>query len=88
MIIETVELNSLIKMIEKVGVHGFTILNGVTGMGKHGKSVSTSLVDVGDYNMVIVVDEEEVINKLIETVKPFLKKYSGVMFLSNVEIVS
>ncbi|MEW6652868.1 MAG: DUF190 domain-containing protein [Bacteroidota bacterium] len=83
-IIESVELNNLTTIIEKIGVSGYTLIKDVAGMGKHGKSVSTSLVDVGEYYLLIIVDNDSIINQVIEKIKPLFKNYSGVMFLSDV----
>ncbi|KAF0152770.1 MAG: hypothetical protein FD143_698 [Ignavibacteria bacterium] len=83
-IIESVELNNMRTIIEKIGVSGYTIVKDVAGMGKHGKSVSTSLVDVGEYHLLIIVDNENIINHVVENLKPLFKNYSGVMFLSDV----
>ncbi len=87
-IIESVELSKVIKAIEKVGVRGYSLIKDISGMGKHGKSVSTSLVDVNEYNMLVIVDDEVKINQVIEKVKPIIKIYSGIMFLSDAEIIS
>lgn len=87
LIIESVEEKKIIKILDNIGIKGYSIIKDVRGRGKKGERRFSELTGIMKNLLFIVVDEEEKINSFIEEVKPILKDYSGIMILSEVTLI-
>ncbi len=87
-IIEAVEKKSVLRILNELNIRGYTIINEIHGKGKQGTRRGSELTNILRNSMIIVVDEPEIINKIITRVKEILENYSGIMFLSDVEILN
>lgn len=87
-IIEAVEKKSVLKILNELNVRGYTIINDIHGKGKQGTRRGSELSNIMRNSMIIVVDENEIIQTIIEKVKEILEIYSGIMFLSDAEILN
>ena len=85
-IIESVEISRVIKIIDACQAAGYTKINDVAGRGERGRIASAGLSDILNSSMIIVVDSENIIQKIIDKIKPILRDYSGIMFVSDVEV--
>ncbi len=86
-IIESVERRRVCRILDEVGVKGYSIIDDVQGRGKTGTRSAQDLSNILKSSLIIVVDEEAVIKNAIEKLKVVFNFYSGKMFLSDVEIV-
>ncbi len=86
-IIESFELNKVIREIDECNISGYSVISDITGRGRHGNKVSAILVDVIRYEMIIIVEEESKIEAVIKRVKPMIERYSGIMFLTDAEVI-
>lgn len=87
-IIESIELNNVLKKIKACKIEGFTVIKDVIGNSHSFSRMESDLTDVMKNAMIIIVDEEEKLDKLIDKVKVILQDYSGIMFLSDVEVIN
>lgn len=87
-IIEAVEKKSVLRILNELDIRGYTIINEIHGKGKQGTRRGSELTNILRNSMIIVVDEPEIINTIITRVKEILENYSGIMFLSDVEILN
>ncbi len=88
-IIESVERRKVCRLLEELNVNGYTIIDDVLGKGSQFTRSGSELSDIMKNSLIIVVETEEVINKIINILKKeVLNYYSGKLFLSDVEIVN
>jgi nitrogen regulatory protein PII len=79
----SLEMQQVLDILDKVGVSGYTIINDVTGKGDRGRVINdlaTSALTNG-YVMSICTTEQE--HKLVEAITPILKKFGGVCIISE-----
>ncbi len=87
-IIESVERRKVCRLLEELNVNGYTIINDVFGKGSQFTRSGSELSDIMKNSMIIVVETEDMINKIIETLKrEVLNFYSGKLFLSDIIVV-
>jgi nitrogen regulatory protein PII len=87
-IIEAVEKKSVLKILNEVGANGYTIINDIHGQGKQGTRRGSELTNIMRNSLIIVVDDYDKIQTVIGKVKEILEIYSGIMFLSDVEVIN
>ncbi len=87
-IIESIERRKVCKLLEELNVSGYSIIDNVSGKGRHVTRNGSELSDIMKNSLIIVVETEEVINKIIDLLKKeVLNFYSGKLFLSDVNVV-
>lgn len=86
-IIESVERRRVCRILDEVGVKGYSIIDDIQGRGKTGPKSAQDLSNILKSSLIIVVDEEATIKKAIEKLKEVFIHYSGKMFLSDIEVV-
>lgn len=83
MITNTLELEQVLRILDKIGVSGYTVIRDVTGKGNRGTvfdDLETEALTNG-YVMSICTEDQE--QKVVEAVTPMLKKYGGVCIVSD-----
>ncbi|MCS6873314.1 MAG: hypothetical protein N2Z23_06350 [Pyrinomonadaceae bacterium] len=83
-VIDSVHLNKLLDALDKAGVSGYTVFKDVLGKGERGLMAGDELTGVFKNNYVMTVCSEGVVEKVVESVKPLLKKLGGVCLVSDV----
>ncbi|MCA2004958.1 MAG: hypothetical protein LDL01_04090 [Ignavibacterium sp.] len=86
-IIESVERRRVCRILDEVGVKGYSIIDDIQGRGKTGPKSAQDLSNILKSSLIIVVDEEPIITKAIEQLKDVFKFYSGKIFLSEVIVI-
>lgn len=86
-IIESVERRRVCRILDEVGVKGYSIIDDIQGRGKTGSKSAQDLSNILKSSLIIVVDEEPIITKAIEQLKDVFKFYSGKIFLSDVTVI-
>ncbi|MCS7052842.1 MAG: hypothetical protein NZM09_03795 [Ignavibacterium sp.] len=87
-IIESVEKRKVCRLLDQIGVSGYTIIDNVLGRGSHFTRSGTELSEIMKSSLIIVVEKDEIISKIIDVIKnEVLKFYSGKLFLSEVQII-
>ena len=79
------ELQRLIAVINDCGAPGYSVARHITGRGAHGAVTGESLeiTGLGANAHVIVFCDDDTAQKLQDQLKPVLKYYGGVAFLSS-----
>lgn len=85
-IIESVEVDKIIKILNKHNVKGYTRIDNAAGRGRHGKISSSDLTGFLKSTLLIIADENDILQKVIAEVNPILDDYSGIMLLSDIQI--
>lgn len=86
-IIESIERKKVCRILDEAGVKGYSIIDDVQGRGKTGPKYAQDLSSILKSSLIIVIDEEEIIHKAIDSLKEVFKYYSGKMFLSDVKVI-
>lgn len=80
-VIEEIELDNLISELDRIGVVGYTIVPRAGGRGERGVRYE-SLQGLSNVLMTIACDAEQA-NRVIEVIRPILKRYGGVCLVSD-----
>lgn len=83
-VVDSVYLSRALEILEKNRVSGYTIIRDVLGKGERGLMAGDELADVFKNSYVFTVCEEEIALRVVEELKPLLKKAGGVCVLSDV----
>lgn len=87
-IVETLERRKVCRLLDELNVSGYTIIDNVSGKGSQLNKTALELSDVMKNSFFIIIEKEEVINKIINELKnQVFKFYPGKIFLSDVEII-
>ncbi|MEY5047374.1 MAG: hypothetical protein RLZZ175_733 [Bacteroidota bacterium] len=86
-ITEKRSIETVIEIIEKHGVTGYTIFGDVTGKGQRGEKHGYDLNDVFKNTMIVTVCDEEQVLAIVPELKLFFKKISGICIVSDVKYV-
>jgi len=80
-VIEEIELENVISELDRIGVVGYTIVPRATGRGERGVRYE-SVQGLGNVLMTIACDELQA-SRVIEVIRPILKRYGGVCLVSD-----
>jgi nitrogen regulatory protein PII len=82
-ITNTLEIEKVLRILDKVGVSGYTVIEDVTGKGDRGRVIDDLETEAltNGYVMSICTEDQE--HKVVEAIKPILKKYGGVCIVSD-----
>lgn len=84
-ITDALEVESIIKLLDEVGVSGYSVISrDVTGKGMRGIRSGDKLTDLFKNSYVMVVCNEVEMYKVVEAVRPVIKKFGGVCIVSDV----
>ena len=86
-ITEKRSIDYVLKLLDMLGVTGYTVINNVTGKGKRGVKHGDDLNDVFINSYILIVCEESQANAIVKDMKAFLQSTSGVCFVSDVKYV-
>ncbi len=87
-IIESVKIKKIIGILEQLGIYGYTIIQEATGCGVHGKCDAKELTAVFENTYFIIVCDEKKSEELAQEMRPILKKYGGICYISDVQRVA
>ncbi|MGF1607688.1 MAG: DUF190 domain-containing protein [Rhodothalassiaceae bacterium] len=75
-------------LFSEAGITGYTLIKDVSGLGHHGFHEGRLLFnDQASLVMFMAVATPRAINKVVAGLKPLFEKSSGIMVLSDVEVV-
>lgn len=80
-VIEEIELENVISELDRIGVVGYTIVPHAGGRGERGVRYE-SLQGLGNVLMTIACSEHQA-TRVIEAIRPILKRYGGVCLVSD-----
>lgn len=83
-IIDSVEVGNVVKLLDEIGVSGYSIINDVVGKGHRGVRSGDEFTDLFKNSYIMVVCEEKEMHKIVEAVRPIIKKFGGVCIVSDV----
>ncbi|MBT9147961.1 MAG: hypothetical protein DDT32_01730 [Syntrophomonadaceae bacterium] len=81
------DVRTIIEEMEQVGIDGYSVIRGVSGRGKHGKTLRASSFDSMASCYIMVVCPEAQAEALVVAVTPLLKRSGGICLVSDVQEV-
>jgi len=84
-VVDALEMESLRRALDRVGVSGHTVIRNVTGSGGRGARRADDVTDVFANRLVIVACEEEKLQQLIDELRPILKRAGGMCLVSDAQ---
>jgi len=74
-------------LLDHGGVTGYTIINNLSGKGRHGFHEGHLMFNEEDVLiMIIAVVPEELVAPILEGLEPFYSEHSGVVFISDIQV--
>ena len=74
-------------VLDRAGVKGYTIINNLSGKGRHGFHEGHLMFNEDDVLiMIIAAVPGELVNPLLEGFAPYFNKHSGVVFISDIQV--
>jgi nitrogen regulatory protein PII len=83
-ITDSLEVESVVKLLDEIGVSGYSIIKDVVGKGSRGVRSGYELTELFKNSYVMVVCNEIEMHKIVEAVRPIIKKFGGVCIVSDV----
>ena len=74
-------------LLDKAGVTGYTIINNLSGKGRHGFHEGHLMFNEDDVLiMIIAVVPEDLVEPILEGLEPFYGEHSGVVLISDIQV--
>lgn len=79
--------NFVTDLLDKAGVKGYTIINNLSGKGRHGFHEGHLMFNEDDLLiMIIAAVPEGLVKPILEGLAPFYNEHSGVVFISDIQV--
>jgi len=74
-------------LLDRAGVSGYTIVNNLSGKGRHGFHEGHLMFnEEAVLIMIIVAVPEALVKPLLEGYAPFFSEHTGVVFISDIQV--
>jgi len=74
-------------LLDNAGVTGYTIINNLSGKGRHGFHEGHLMFNEEDVLiMIIAVVPEELVEPILDGLEPFYSEHSGVVFITDIQV--
>ncbi len=74
-------------LLDMAGVTGYTIVNNLSGKGRHGFHEGHLMFnEEAVLIMIIVAVPEELVDPILEGFAPFFNRHTGVVFISDIQV--
>ena len=82
-VVEAVHEPSVERLIRRAGIGGYTLLRGLAGSGDRGVRDADGLTGASQNVCFIVAAEPEAAERLVEALRPLLKRAGGMCLVSD-----
>ncbi|MDQ1273916.1 MAG: hypothetical protein QG591_2546 [Planctomycetota bacterium] len=83
-VVDSVEVENVAKFLDEIGVSGYSIINDVIGKGHRGVRSGYELTDLFKNSYIMVVCDEKEMHRIVEAIRPIIKKFGGICIVSDV----
>ncbi len=74
-------------LLNRAGVKGYTIVNGLSGKGNSGYHEGHLMFNEDDVLiMIIAAVPEDLVDPILQGLEPFYREHSGVVFVSDIQV--
>ncbi len=86
-ITDALEMREVVRVLEREGVSGYTVIPNVVGKGERGAQSGDDLTDVFKNSMLITACDAARVTALVEAIRPLLARRGGVCLVSDAQWV-
>ncbi|MFM7365919.1 MAG: P-II family nitrogen regulator [Cuspidothrix sp.] len=86
-ITNSLELQKVLKILDNVGISGYTIIEDVIGKGHRGKAIDDLEGHALTNGYILTICSQEQEDQVLENIRPVLKKYGGVCIVSDAKSI-
>lgn len=86
-IIDTREMREVCRLLEALGVSGYSVIRDVTGRGDRGVQSGDELTDVLKNSLLLTAAPPALLAEIIAAIRPILKLRGGICLVSDAEWV-
>lgn len=83
-----VGINKVIKLLDEIGVSGYTIIGDVIGKGDRGVRMGDGITDLLNNSYIMVVCNDIEAHKIAEAIMSIKKNFGGICIVSDVVEIS
>jgi nitrogen regulatory protein PII len=85
-VVDSIELEKVIKILKDLEVSGYTIIKDVIGSGDRGlRAGNEVMTDVFKNSYVLTACPEDKLMKVVEAIRPVLKRFGGICLVSDAQ---
>lgn len=81
------DLKKIAKLLDKLQISGYTIIDDVKGKGARGIQEADGFTDLFTNSYLMTACNPEELDKIIKAIRPVLKSGGGVAFVSDIQWV-
>ena len=82
-VIDTPHLDEILRLLDRAGVSGYTVVHDVTGRGERGERSGDDLTDVFTNCLVLAACSPETIEAAAEELRGVLRRHGGICLVSE-----
>ena len=86
-ILDFQDLAKIVKILNNLGISGYTVIRDVTGSGDRGLRPGDELTDVFKNSYIMTACPEEKMQEIVEAIRPLLKRFGGICLVSDAQWV-
>ena len=86
-IVEAALVEHVVRVLDRLGAHGYTVLPAIAGSGREGPWQAGELSSASSKLMVVVVADEALARQIMDEVFALVKDYKAILYLSDVEVL-
>ena len=83
-IIESIKINDLIEILEKLGIPGYTVVGNISGRGEKGLVDHNCKARIFENSYLFVICKDSLAKDALKAINEILKDYSGACFVSEI----
>ncbi len=86
-IIDSMDARSVLEDLEAIGITSYSLIRNVIGSGDRGARTGDLLNDAMSNTYILIACEENEVEKIIEDLRPKLKRFGGMCLVSDAQWV-
>ena len=86
-ITDAIDMREVSRLLEEIGVNGYTIIRDVVGKGERGSQTGDDLTDVFKNSYLLTTCAPEQVNTIVEILRPLLSQRGGICLVSDAQWV-
>lgn len=86
-VIDSVHVPGVLDALRSAGVDGYTVVRGASGWGDRGARQPDGISGVFENCVVLCACDEQLLDAVVDKLRPILKRYGGVAMISDAQCV-
>lgn len=86
-IMDSLDIKMVLQELEDIGITDYSIIRDVVGSGDRGARSGDLLNDAMSNSYILIACDEDQAEKIVEALRPKLKRYGGMCLVSDAEWV-